>query len=60
MAPPEVAELLGVPLRTLGQWRYRGVGPPYVVVGRHIRYREAEIERWLDQQTVVPGAIATC
>lgn len=34
--------LLGVPVKTLYQWRYKGVGPAGVRVGRHLRYRAAE------------------
>src|SRR5205085_2082061 len=36
----EVAEVLGVPVRTLHQWRHKGVGPLGLRVGRHLRYRE--------------------
>ncbi|MFI6324643.1 helix-turn-helix domain-containing protein [Nonomuraea sp. NPDC050556] len=46
---PEVADYLGIPQKTLVQWRWRGVGPRYIKVGRHIRYRWADIEKWLDQ-----------
>lgn len=51
LEPPELAERLKVPVNTLAQWRYRGVGPKYMVVGRHVRYRESDIEHWLDSQT---------
>lgn len=56
---PEVADYLGVPLRTLDQWAYRKVGPRYVKVGRHRRYRWADVERYLDAKSVdttAPGA----
>jgi len=46
----EVSAYLGVPLSTIYQWRYRGVGPRAVKVGRHLRYRWADVERWLDEQ----------
>ena len=52
---PEVAEYLGVPLRTLDMWAYRGVGPRYSKVGRHRRYRWSDIEKWLDQQAAAGG-----
>lgn len=48
--PLEVAEYLGVPERTLTQWRYLGKGPKFIPVGRHIRYRWNDVEQWLDQQ----------
>jgi excisionase family DNA binding protein len=44
----EVAALLGVPVKTLYQWRYKGVGPAGVRVGRHLRYRAADVEAWVD------------
>jgi excisionase family DNA binding protein len=43
----EVAVILGVPVKTLYQWRYKGVGPAGVRVGRHLRYRTADIEAWI-------------
>lgn len=46
-----VAEYLGVPPATLYQWRYRGIGPRASKVGRHLRYRWADVERWLDAQS---------
>jgi hypothetical protein len=36
--PAETAELLGVPIKTLHQWRYFRAGPPSFKVGRHLRY----------------------
>ncbi|MGS2640248.1 helix-turn-helix transcriptional regulator [Streptosporangium sp. G12] len=48
--PPEVAAYLQVPEKTLTQWRYLGTGPRWSKVGRHIRYRWSDIEKWLDQQ----------
>jgi excisionase family DNA binding protein len=46
----EVAEYLGVPVATLYQWRYHDKGPRASKVGRHIRYRWADVEAWLDSQ----------
>jgi hypothetical protein len=51
VAPPVVAEHLGVPLRTLGQWRYLGTGPKFLKIGRHVRYRWRDVEAWLITQT---------
>lgn len=47
-----LSELIGVPHRTLDQWAHRRVGPRYVKVGRHRRYRIDDVERWLDEHTV--------
>jgi predicted DNA-binding transcriptional regulator AlpA len=43
----EVATILGVPVKTLYQWRYKGAGPAGVRVGRHLRYR-TDIEAWIE------------
>ncbi len=48
--PDELAEYLGVPLRTLYAWRYRGEGPRGYKIGKHIRYRQSDIEAWLEEQ----------
>lgn len=40
-----------VPRRTLGQWRYRGLGPPYAKIGRHVVYRREDVDRWLAEHT---------
>src|SRR6266508_2640634 len=45
--PTEVADYLRVPLRTLYRWRYAGAGPPAFRVGRHLRFRWADVEEWL-------------
>jgi len=48
----EIAEYLGVPLRTVYQWSSRGGGPRLIKVGRHLRARWSDIEAYLDAQTI--------
>lgn len=45
----EAAKLLGVTTRTLQNWRFRGVGPCYVKLGRAVRYKPQDIEDYIDQ-----------
>jgi excisionase family DNA binding protein len=45
------SDLLGVEPRTLEGWRLRGGGPPYVKVGRLVRYRRADLDRWVAERT---------
>jgi excisionase family DNA binding protein len=45
---PEFAEYLGVPVATIYRWRYMRDGPVGYRIGRHVRYRLSDIERWLD------------
>jgi excisionase family DNA binding protein len=52
------AEVLGVPRQTLAAWRCQGKGPAYAKVGKYVRYRRADVEAWLETQTIHPeGAI---
>ncbi len=42
------AVLLGMTPETLRNWRYRGDGPPFLKVGRSVRYRLFDLAEWLD------------
>lgn len=44
----DVAEQLGVSIRTTEKWRSVGAGPPYIRVGRLIRYKQGDIDRWIE------------
>jgi len=46
----EVSQLLGVPVATLYRWRHRGEGPAGYRIGRHVRYRRAAVEAWIETQ----------
>ncbi|SDY71640.1 transcriptional regulator, AlpA family [Saccharopolyspora shandongensis] len=44
----EVSAYLGVPAGTLYQWRTRGYGPPGRRVGKYVRYKPDDVERWFE------------
>ena len=46
----DVAAYLGVPPATVTAWRYRGRGPRYRTVGRHVRYDWRDVDAWYDAQ----------
>ena len=52
----ETAAYLGKPPKTLANWRHLGIGPAYIKVGNGVRYRPADVDRWLDANTINPGA----
>ena len=52
LSPVELAETLGLSVRTVYNWRVRKVGPPGMRVGRHVRYRKSDVESWLAAQGV--------
>lgn len=43
----EVAEMLRLSVRTLDRLRKRGDGPPYIALGRHIRYEASLLDDWI-------------
>ena len=38
-------------VNTLEIWRVQGRGPKYIKVGRFVRYRESDLDAWLDSRT---------
>jgi len=51
----ELAQYLDVPVQTVYAWNTRGTGPKRVKIGKHVRYRPADVERWLES-----GGPAAC
>lgn len=51
----ELAEFLGVPKGTLYDWSSAGKGPTAIRVGKHLRYRVADVEKFLDENTKQVG-----
>lgn len=47
LTPEDLSTMLQMPERTLDDWRYRGLGPNFIRVGKRIRYRPAAVEAWL-------------
>lgn len=52
----QAAVFLALQPQTLAAWTSRGEGPPYIKVGRSVRYRKSDIEAWLESRTIRPGA----
>lgn len=43
---------LGISSVTATKWRARAEGPPFIKVGRLVRYRRADVDAWLASRTV--------
>lgn len=56
LTPDQVAAVLGVPKTTLFRWRVDQKGPLGIRVGKHLRFRQSEVDRWLDEHTDTRGA----
>jgi predicted DNA-binding transcriptional regulator AlpA len=50
--PKQVAERLGLSVKTLSDWRYKRIGPPVTKIGKFPKYAENLLEQWIEQQTV--------
>jgi excisionase family DNA binding protein len=44
----DVATYLGVPKRTLYEWRTKGYGPTGRRVGKYVRYKPEDVESWFE------------
>lgn len=62
MTPAEVAVEFRLDRETCYSWRRRGFGPASFKVGRHVRYRRADVLAWLaaqEQATARGGQVAS-
>lgn len=50
MTPSDVSQLLGISESSLAYWRQLRKGPKAARIGKHLRYRRADVEAWLDAQ----------
>lgn len=57
LRPRELSDLLGVPVGTLANWRSARTGPPFVKVGRHVRYRTSDVDEWVAARVVEPETV---
>lgn len=51
MNTAELGQRLSKSPAALANWRYLGLGPKFVKVGKAVRYRVSDVEEWLDQNT---------
>jgi excisionase family DNA binding protein len=49
----EVAELTGLSIETLAQWRSQERGIPFVKISRNcVRYRQSDLDVWIEERIV--------
>ena len=49
MSIDALSELLGVPIKTIKDWRTKGEGPAAYKIGNHVRYAASDVRTWLEQ-----------
>jgi hypothetical protein len=50
----QVCEFLGVPLSTLRYWQWQRTGPRSYRIGRHRKYKPADVRAWAERQAEEP------
>lgn len=55
MNGPQVARYLGCSTHLLKKWRSVASGPPWLKIGRMVRYRKSEVDEWLAQAAIKRG-----
>ncbi|MEU6069870.1 helix-turn-helix domain-containing protein [Streptomyces sp. NPDC047082] len=48
LTPVDLADLLGVPVETVYQWRRKHTGPRGFRVGRHVRFDPEDVRSWVE------------
>ncbi|WP_280314436.1 helix-turn-helix transcriptional regulator [Nocardia wallacei] len=46
----DVAEMFGVPVKTVETWAYKGTGPRFYKIGRYARYKASDCAAWAESQ----------
>jgi len=57
----QAAEYLQLQRNTLEAWRCRGGGPRFVKLGRSVRYRQVDLDNWIEsrlRENTIQGAAA--
>ena len=58
LLPEDVAAReLNVKPQTMSSWRYRGVGPSYVRIGKLIFYKPSQLREYIEARVVRPMAV---
>lgn len=57
LSTAQAAAVLAMKPSTLAKWRVLDEGPPYVRVGKSIKYSRADLAEWLRGQRVLPGVL---
>jgi excisionase family DNA binding protein len=46
----QVAKRLSSKAETIAKWRRKGYGPPFVRIGRTVRYLAVDVEEWINSR----------
>lgn len=55
ISPAQLADELGITVRTLDRWRAFGTAPPVTKIGKRVYYRRNAIAEWLKSREQKPA-----
>ncbi|ACZ30598.1 phage transcriptional regulator, AlpA [Xylanimonas cellulosilytica DSM 15894] len=44
----DLSEYIGVPMKTIKDWRTKGEGPAAIKIGNHVRYDVRDVRAWIE------------
>ena len=53
MTEKQIAEMLGISRSTLQKMRFLRRGIPYTKIGRSVRYKKMDVERYMEEKKIV-------
>lgn len=53
----DLATMFSVPIATVYAWNTHGTGPRRIRIDKHVRYRAADVNEWVERQSD-PGRVA--
>lgn len=53
----DLAERLGIPVKTPAEWAWKKTGPRYARFGKHVRYRLTDVIEWEESMMSASAAI---
>ncbi|MEV0379846.1 helix-turn-helix domain-containing protein [Nonomuraea sp. NPDC050643] len=56
LTPDDLATRFSLPKKTIYKMNSDGTGPQYMKIGKHVRYKEADVRAWEDAQYAQAGA----
>ena len=56
MSIDTLSQIIGVPIKTIKDWRLHGEGPAAYKIGNHLRYAPSDVQAWLQRcRELAPG-----
>ncbi len=50
----EAANRMRLAVHTLRNWRHQRKGPPYYKISRSVRYKQSDVEEFLQKHKIIP------